>query len=63
MEYPKFFNNIETIKLKNPLSNHLGTFLDGFVEFSYLEIVKASGHSCPTVWSIFNGFRGLKSFI
>ena len=62
MEYPKFFNNIETIKLKDPLSNHLGTFLDGFVEFSYLEIVKASGHSCPTVAGAYlMALEGLKA--
>ena len=27
----------------------LGTFVDGDVTFSYLDVVKAAGHSCPTV--------------
>lgn len=49
MEYPQFFNTIETIKLKDNLSNLLGTFEDGIVEFSYLDVVKSAGHSCPTV--------------
>ena len=49
MKYPEFFNNIETIILQDDLSNFLGTFEDGIVEFNYLDIVKASGHSCPTV--------------
>jgi len=49
MRYPDFFNTIETIKLQDELSDFLGTFEDGVVEFSYLDIVKAAGHSCPTV--------------
>lgn len=49
MKYPDFFNNIETIKLKDDLSNFLGAFEDGIVEFSYLDVVKSAGHSCPTV--------------
>lgn len=49
MIYPDFFNNIETIKFQDKLSNFLGTFESGIVEFSYLDIVKMSGHSCPTV--------------
>ncbi len=49
MSYPDFFNTIETIKVKDPLSQILGAFSDGEYEFSYLEVVKAAGHSCPTV--------------
>lgn len=49
MQYPNFFHTIETIKLQDQLSNFLGTFEDGIVEFSYLDIVKSAGHSCPTV--------------
>jgi len=49
MSYPDFFNTIETIKVKDPLSQLLGAFNDGEYEFTYLEIVKAAGHSCPTV--------------
>jgi len=49
MNYPSFFNETETIKLKDDLSEFLGTFEDGIIEFSYLDIVKSAGHSCPTV--------------
>jgi len=49
MTYPKFFNEIETIKLKDDLSEFLGAFEDGILEFSYLDVVKTAGHSCPTV--------------
>ena len=49
MNYPNFFNNIPTIELYDPLSEFLASFEDGEYETSYLELVKASGHSCPTV--------------
>ena len=49
MNYPKFFENTPTITLKDPLSDFLGTFEKGMVQFSYLDIVKSAGHSCPTV--------------
>lgn len=49
MKYPDFFNKIESIKLKDDLSQLLGSCEDGIVEFTYLDIVKTAGHSCPTV--------------
>lgn len=49
MKYPDFFDTIETIKLQDKLSSFLGSLEDGLVEFSYLDIVKTAGHSCPTV--------------
>ncbi len=49
MTYPEFFKNIETIKLQDDLSLFLGAFEDGIIEFSYLDVVKTAGHSCPTV--------------
>ncbi len=49
MQYPDFFKDIEKIKLQDKLSAFLGTFKDGIVEFSYLDVVKSAGHSCPTV--------------
>ncbi len=47
--YPQFFNKIPTIKLQDELASFLGAFEDGIIEFSYLDIVKSAGHSCPTV--------------
>lgn len=49
MNYPRFFDAIETIQLRDDLSAFLGTLDKGIVEFSYLDIVKTAGHSCPTV--------------
>ena len=53
MQYPDFYDSIPTIKVQDPLSDILGSFHNGEYEFSYLDIVKASGHSCPTVAGAF----------
>lgn len=49
MNYPTFFDTIETIKVQDPLSQVLGAFEKGEYEFTYLDVVKSAGHSCPTV--------------
>lgn len=49
MSYPSFFDTIEVIKVKDPLSTVLGAFDNGEYEFTYLDVVKSAGHSCPTV--------------
>ena len=49
MTYPQFFNKIPTIKLQDDLASFLGAFEDGIIEYSYLDVVKSAGHSCPTV--------------
>jgi len=49
MQYPLFFECVESIVLRDPLSAMLGTFENGVVEFTYLDVVKSAGHSCPTV--------------
>jgi len=49
MNYPEFFNSVESIKVVDPLANVLGAFEDGLYEFTFLDVVKAAGHSCPTV--------------
>ncbi|MGM0533570.1 MAG: FmdE family protein [Campylobacterota bacterium] len=48
MHYPEFFDAVETITFKDELSGLLGSFEDERIEFSYLDVVKAAGHSCPT---------------
>lgn len=49
MNYPNFYNQIENITLQDNLSDFLGAFEEGIIEFSYLDVVKIAGHSCPTV--------------
>lgn len=62
MKYPEFFETIESIVLKDELSEVLGAFEEGIICFSYLDIVKSAGHSCPTVAGAYLMAReGLKS--
>ena len=62
MTYPQFFNNIPTIKLQDELASFLGAFEDGIIEFSYLDVVKSAGHSCPTVLGAYlMTLQGLKA--
>jgi hypothetical protein len=49
MNYPKFYDEVEAIKLQDPLSAILGTFEKGEYEIGYIDVVKSAGHSCPTV--------------
>jgi hypothetical protein len=49
MQYPVFFDKVQSIQLQDPLSNFLGAFEEGKMEISYIECVKLAGHSCPTV--------------
>lgn len=49
MNYPTFFDQAPTITLRDPLSEFLGSFEEGIVEYGYLDAVKLAGHSCPNV--------------
>ena len=49
MNYPDFFDTVESIKLQDPLADILGAFENGEYEIKYVEVVKSAGHSCPTV--------------
>jgi len=63
MIYPKFFDEIEKIKITDELSDILGAFDGGEIEFSYLDIVKSAGHSCPTIAGAYLMLKeGLKKF-
>lgn len=49
MEYREVYNKYEKILMKDELAKFLGVNKDGILEFSYIDIVKNSGHSCGTV--------------
>lgn len=49
MAYPEFFDTIPTLTLRDPLAELLGSATGGLITYSYKEIVKLTGHSCPTV--------------
>jgi len=62
INYPTFFKTRPVIKLHDPLQKFLGTFQDGIVEFTYLDIVKSAGHSCPMVTGAYlMTLKGLKA--
>ena len=49
MTFPEFFTRIPTITLRDPLAELLGAAEGGLIEYSFIDAVKLSGHSCPTV--------------
>ncbi|HWK71671.1 MAG TPA: FmdE family protein [Burkholderiaceae bacterium] len=49
MNHPGFFDTAPTIRLQDPLSRLLGAASEGIIDYSYTDIVKLAGHSCPTV--------------
>ncbi len=49
MAFAEFIDRVPSITLYDPLSQVLGAFEDGKITFSYREIIKFAGHSCPTV--------------
>ena len=49
MNYPAFFDNVQSIQLQDPLSGFLGAFEEGKLQIDYIDCVKLAGHSCPTV--------------
>ena len=62
MKYPDFFETINPIKLKDELSEVLGAFEEGVIHFTYLDVVKSAGHSCPTIAGAYLMVReGLKA--
>jgi hypothetical protein len=49
MRYPYFFDQAPTIWMRDPLAGFLGAAVGGLIEYRYIDAVKLSGHSCPTV--------------
>lgn len=46
---PAFYGQARSIIVRDPLAEFLGAAQAGRLEYSYLDAVKLSGHSCPTV--------------
>ena len=49
MQTPAFFDAVPAIVVTDPLAETLGAAEDGLIEYRYVDAVKVSGHSCPTV--------------
>ena len=47
--FPDFFAQVPSIEMRDPLAAFLGAAGSGRLEYSYLDAVKLTGHSCPTV--------------
>jgi len=59
---PDFFNDVAPIVVRDPLSEVLGAATNGLLEYTYTDVVKLAGHSCPTVAGAFLMIQeGLKS--
>lgn len=60
--FPSFFKDVPRIATFDPLAQFLGSVEKGVIKFSYKQIVKAAGHSCPTVASAYlMSFKALKA--
>lgn len=49
MHTPHFFAAVRSIRVHDPLADFLGAMENGLIEYTYLDVVKLAGHSCPTV--------------
>jgi hypothetical protein len=53
MRFPEFFDAAPRITVRDPLAAFLGAAEGGILEYGYADVVKAAGHSCPTVASAY----------
>jgi hypothetical protein len=58
MRFPEFFDAAPHITVRDPLARFLGAAEDGVIEYTYADVVKLAGHSCPTVASAYLMTRG-----
>ena len=49
MAFPEFFARIPAVTLRDPLAELLGAAEGGLIEYRFADVVKLTGHSCPTV--------------
>lgn len=53
MQLPEFFAAGPGVRLRDPLADFLGAARDGVIDYTYADVVKLAGHSCPTVASAY----------
>lgn len=49
VETPAFFADVPGVVLHDPLAEFLGATAGGLIEYRYIDAVRLTGHSCPTV--------------
>lgn len=53
MKLPTFYAQAPVVQIFDPLAQLLGAATDGRLEYSYADVVRLAGHSCPTVAGAF----------
>lgn len=49
MDFPAFFDDAPSIRLRDPLAGFLGSATGGVLGYRYADAVRLCGHSCPVV--------------
>lgn len=49
MKTPAYYDEVPAIVMMDPLAKVLGSAQEGLIEYRYVDAVKLTGHSCPTV--------------
>jgi len=49
VQTPAFYSQVRHLTVHDPLAEFLGAAENGRIEYRYIDAVKLSGHSCPTV--------------
>lgn len=47
--FPEFYAQAPTLAVRDPLAQFLGAARQGRIEYGYTDVVRLTGHSCPTV--------------
>ena len=53
MQLPTFYAKAPVVQTFDPLAQLLGAATDGRLDYSYADVVRLAGHSCPTVAGAF----------
>ena len=53
MKLPTFYAHAPVVQTFDPLAQLLGAATDGRLDYSYADVVRLAGHSCPTVAGTF----------
>ncbi|MEO6031989.1 MAG: hypothetical protein ABIP61_08840 [Burkholderiaceae bacterium] len=49
MKLPDFFDRVPRLRVRDPLAALLGCADDGILDYGYADVVRLTGHSCPSV--------------
>ena len=52
-KYPEFYADIKPITVQDPLAIELGVSADGAMDYSFYDVAKTAGHTCPATAGAF----------